>query len=218
MVVGTMVVLLIVKFLYSALCFGSGAPGGIFFPMLILGSYLGAIFGTMIISGTSLDSAYLVNFITISMAGFFTAIVRAPITGILLIAEMTGTFEHFLSLAVVCIISYVVAHLLNSEPIYESLLGRILAKNGLKETDEPDHKVLRSFAVGTTSIAVNQKIMHIDWPEHCLIVTINRGREELIAKGSTVIHSGDVLVALIDESYLGMVTEGIQLICGEITV
>ena len=55
------------------------------------------------IQASGIPSYYLVNFIMISMAGFFTAIVRAPITGILLIAEMTGTFEHFLSLAVVCI-------------------------------------------------------------------------------------------------------------------
>lgn len=214
--VTTMALLLLMKFLFSALCFGSGAPGGIFFPLLILGAYIGAIFGTAAIGGIGLDSCYLVNFITISMAGFFTAIVRAPITGILLIAEMTGTFEHFLSLAVVCIISYIIAHLLKSEPIYESLLGRILAKNGLVENEGPEHKVLRSFAVGTTSMAINRKIKDVSWPEHCLIVTINRGSEEIIAKGSTMIHAGDALVALIDESYLGMVTESIQLICGEI--
>lgn len=215
-ILGTMIVLLIGKFLFSALCFGSGAPGGIFFPLLILGAYIGAIFGTLAIGVTSLDSAYLVNFITLAMAGFFTAIVRAPITGILLIAEMTGTFEHFLSLAVICIISYVVAHLLRSEPIYESLLGRILAKKGQHQVQDTEGKVLRSFIVGTNSMAVNQKIMDVDWPEHCLIVTLNRGPEELIAKGSTVVHAGDTLIALVDENYMGMVTETIQLICGEI--
>lgn len=218
LLVSVMLLLLIVKFLFSAFCFGSGAPGGIFFPLLILGAYIGAVFGTIVISGTGIDACYLTNFITIAMAGFFTAIVRAPITGILLIAEMTGTFEHFLSLAVVCIISYIVAHLLGSEPIYESLLGRILAKNGLVENEGPENKVLRSFAVGTTSIASGQKVKEVMWPDHCLIVTLNRGQEEIIAKGNTEIHSGDVIVALIDESYLGMVTESIQLICGEITV
>lgn len=218
LVVSTMLLLLVCKFLYSAFCFGSGAPGGIFFPLLILGAYIGAIFGTIVLSGTGMESYFITNFITISMAGFFTAIVRAPITGILLIAEMTGTFEHFLSLAVVCIISYTIAHLLNSEPIYESLLGRILAKNGLKENDGPENKVLRTFAVGSTSIAGNHKIKDVAWPEHCLIVTIIRGQEEIIAKGSTMIHPGDALVALIDESYLGMVTESIQLICGEIQI
>lgn len=218
LLVSGMLLLLVCKFLFSAFCFGSGAPGGIFFPLLILGAYIGAIFGTIIVSSTGMESYFITNFITIAMAGFFTAIVRAPITGILLIAEMTGTFEHFLSLAVVCIISYIVAHLLNSEPIYESLLGRILAKNGFKTTEEPDNKVLRTFAIGMTSIARNQKIMEVDWPEHCLIVTIIRGKEEIIARGSTQIHPGDVLVALIDESYLGMVTESFQLICGEIQI
>lgn len=216
LLMSTMLLLLISKFFFSAFCFGSGAPGGIFFPMLILGAYIGAIYGTVVIGMTGIESFYLVNFITISMAGFFTAIVRAPITGILLIAEMTGTFEHFLSLAVVCIISYLVAHLLKSEPIYESLLGRILAKNGFEETKEADHKLLRGFAVGAASIADGKKVKDVPWPDHCLIVTLNRGEEELIAKGSTLIHAGDTIIALIDENYLGMVTESIQLICGEI--
>ena len=216
LLVSTMLLLLVAKFFFSAFCFGSGAPGGIFFPLLILGAYLGAIYGTLVIQASGIPSYYLVNFITISMAGFFTAIVRAPITGILLIAEMTGTFEHFLSLAVVCIISYLVAHLLKSEPIYESLLGRILAKNGFKESEDADHKVLRGFAVGTGSIAAKQLVKDIPWPEHCLIVTLNRGDEEIIARGSTEIHVGDTIIALIDDNYLGMVTESIQLICGEI--
>ena len=216
LLVSTMLLLLICKFLFSAFCFGSGAPGGIFFPMLILGSYIGAIYGTIMIQASGIPSYYLVNFITISMAGFFTAIVRAPITGILLIAEMTGTFEHFLSLAVVCIISYLVAHLLKSEPIYESLLGRILAKNGFKESDDADHKILRGFAVGTGSLAASKLVKNIPWPDHCLIVTLNRGDEEIIAHGSTEILAGDKIIALIDDNYLGMVTESIQLICGEI--
>nr|WP_288452853.1 ClC family H(+)/Cl(-) exchange transporter [uncultured Anaerostipes sp.] len=214
--VAVMLMLLIGKFLFSAFCFGSGAPGGIFFPMLVLGAYIGAVFGTVVIDQTGLEPFYMVNFITIAMAGFFTAIVRAPITGILLIAEMTGTFEHFLSLAVVCLISYMTAHLLKSEPIYESLLGRILAKNGLEENEGPEHKILRSFSVGAGSMACGQKIRDIQWPDHCLIVTLQRGEEEIIARGSTIIHPGDTVTALVDENYLGMVTESIQLICGEI--
>ena len=88
LLVSTMLLLLVAKFFFSAFCFGSGAPGGIFFPLLILGAYLGAIYGTLVIQASGIPSYYLVNFITISMAGFFTAIVRAPITGILLILSL----------------------------------------------------------------------------------------------------------------------------------
>ena len=108
------------------------------------------------------------------------------------------------------------AHLLKSEPIYESLLGRILAKNGLKQNDGPEHKVLRSFSIGAGSMACGKQIKEIDWPDHCLIVMIQRGKEEIITKGNTIIHPGDTLVAFVDENYLGMVTETIQLISGEI--
>lgn len=214
----TMVIFLIGKFIFSAICFGSGAPGGIFFPLLILGAYLGAIFGTIATSATALTPDYITNFIVLAMAGFFTAIVRAPITGIILIAEMTGTFEHFLSLVVVVVVSYVIAHLLGSEPIYESLLGRILAKKGVRQDNYTQEKVLASFCVGGNSIALNQKIKDVLWPDHCLIVTIHRGKTEIIAKGSTIVHHGDILVALVDEEYLGMVTESFQLICGEIQI
>lgn len=128
LLIGSMVLLLLGKFLFSAVSFGSGAPGGIFFPLLILGAYIGSIYGTSVTGLTGISQDYIINFIILAMAGFFTAIVRAPITGVILIAEMTGTFEHFLSLAVVSLTAYVIAHLLKSEPIYESLLGRILAK------------------------------------------------------------------------------------------
>ena len=61
LLVSTMLLLLICKFLFSAFCFGSGAPGGIFFPMLILGSYIGAIYGTIMIQASGIPSYYLVN-------------------------------------------------------------------------------------------------------------------------------------------------------------
>ncbi|MFR7383827.1 MAG: TrkA C-terminal domain-containing protein [Anaerostipes sp.] len=89
-------------------------------------------------------------------------------------------------------------------------------RTDLKKVTEADHKVLRGFAVGTASIAAGQLVKDIPWPEHCLIVTLNRGDEEIIARGSTQIHAGDKIIALIDDNYLGMVTESIQLICGEI--
>lgn len=62
------------------------------------------------------------------MAGYFAAVVRAPVTGILLICEMTGTLSHMLSLAMVSLIAYATADLLRSKPIYDQLLHRMLRK------------------------------------------------------------------------------------------
>ena len=62
------------------------------------------------------------NFVVLAMAGHFASIVKAPITAILLISEMTGSLNHLLSLAVVVIVSQLTSDILNSAPIYESLL------------------------------------------------------------------------------------------------
>lgn len=126
--ISTMAVLLIVKFLFSMLSFGSGAPGGIFFPLLVLGGYIGAISAQAAIGLLGLDGELLYAFIVMAMAGNFTAIVHAPLTGIVLLCEMTGNFGNILPLSVVCIVSYLVTNLLKNKPIYDSLLERILSQ------------------------------------------------------------------------------------------
>lgn len=126
MVLGMVVLTLVVKFLFSAVSFGSGAPGGIFFPLLILGALLGAVFAMTGVEFFGLDPVYVNNFVLLGMTGFFTAIVRAPLTGIILLFEMSGSISQMLSLSIVAVTAYVVATLMRSEPIYDSLLKRIL--------------------------------------------------------------------------------------------
>ena len=126
MVLGMVVLTLVVKFLFSAVSFGSGAPGGIFFPLLILGALLGAVFAMTGAEFFGLDPVYINNFVLLGMTGFFTAIVRAPLTGIILLFEMTGSISQMLSLSIVSVTAYIVATLMRSEPIYDSLLKRIL--------------------------------------------------------------------------------------------
>ena len=126
MVLGMVVLTLVVKFLFSAVSFGSGAPGGIFFPLLILGALLGAVVAMTGAEFFGLDPVYINNFVLLGMTGFFTAIVRAPLTGIILLFEMSGSISQMLSLSIVSVTAYIVATLMRSEPIYDSLLKRIL--------------------------------------------------------------------------------------------
>ena len=122
MMLGTILLLLLGRFLFSAISFGSGAPGGIFFPLLVIGGFIGGAFASVGVQFFGLDSMYINNFVLLAMAGYFSAIVRAPLTGIILIFEMTGSLSQMLSLAIVSIVAYVVATLLKSKPIYEASL------------------------------------------------------------------------------------------------
>lgn len=118
----TMVLFFVLKLLFSCFSFSSGVPGGIFFPILVLGATVGAVFGKIV------DPLYINSFIILGMAGYLTAVVRAPITASVLIFEMTGNFSYFLPVVIICLITYVIPDYLNSEPIYEYLLSRLLKK------------------------------------------------------------------------------------------
>ena len=62
------------------------------------------------------------TFAVVGMASYFTGIVRAPLTGIVLMIEMTGNYELILPLFVACFTSLIIADALNDLPIYEALL------------------------------------------------------------------------------------------------
>lgn len=195
-----LIVLLAAKFLFSVVSFGSGAPGGIFFPLLILATYIGAIFAGIVIPVFNLDEMLWQEFIVVSMAGFFASIVRAPLTGIILVFEMTGNLENLLPLATVSLISYAVANLLGVNPIYEILLEKIISSHHDKpEFHIRNEKVLKDFIVPIGSKIDGKTVSEIDWGKHCLVVSIERDEVPITPKGDTIIKSGDELVILVSQ-------------------
>ena len=213
-----LIVFLIIKYLFTLVSFGSSLPGGIFFPLLVLGALVGNIFGIVSCNAFGLPNELIVNFIILAMAGHFASIVRAPITGIILITEMTGSFDHLLPLAIVVIISYLTADFFKLEPIYESLLDRILKKNNIPTQITRGGKTLLEIAVYMGSIVEGKYIKEIEWPDKCLLVSIKRGDKELIPRGENKIQSGDFLVVLVDEDIASDVMDKLQLLTTEIHV
>ncbi|WEV69481.1 ClC family H(+)/Cl(-) exchange transporter [Bifidobacterium sp. ESL0775] len=122
-------ILLIVKMLFTSTSFGSGVPGGIFMPILAVGTLTGSIFGVALhavaINGNPLISTKIIPlFAVCAMAGALTASVKAPMTSILLTVEMSGTLMHMLPVAACSFIALLVSDLTNTEPIYDALLDR----------------------------------------------------------------------------------------------
>ena len=194
-----LLLILVAKFLFSIISFGSGAPGGIFFPLLIIGGTFGAVFGYIAINYLGISPELFNNFIILSMAGYFTAIVRAPITGIILITEMTGSFTHLLSLTIVSIIAYIVADLLKSIPIYDSLLENLLLKNNINEYhSHSNKKLIITNVVHFGSKIEKTTLSSLHLPENTLIVSIKRGEDSIVPKGNTIIRAGDTLLTMTD--------------------
>jgi CIC family chloride channel protein len=113
------------RWMIGPVSYAAGTPGGLFSPMLLLGAALGSIFA-MTLSATGLCEVSATNFALIGMAGLFSGVVRAPLTGILLVIEMTGNTALMVPLLTASGAAVLAASLLHSEPIYDSLLTRMV--------------------------------------------------------------------------------------------
>ncbi|KLE16724.1 ClC family H(+)/Cl(-) exchange transporter [Clostridium sp. C8] len=193
-----LIILYLVKFLLLLICFGSGVPGGIFLPMLLLGAIIGNAIGVFSVDILGISNSFMINFIALGMAGYFAAVVKAPITGIVLIMEMTGSFTHLLSLSVVVIIAYITSEALKNQPIYEVLLERLLKRVGVSDEENNAKKTIVEFVVEMESIVEGKYIYEINWPKDCLLVAIKRGDKEIIPRGSVKLISGDYIVVLVN--------------------
>jgi len=116
--------LFFVKLAFSGLSYGAGTAGGIFLPLLVCGALLGTAFGTVLFRLGLVAEIEIVNFLILGMAAFFTAVVRAPVTGTVLILEMSGNLSHLGGLVIVCLISQLACDLVRSRPVYDVLLYR----------------------------------------------------------------------------------------------
>jgi H+/Cl- antiporter ClcA len=114
------------KLVFTALCYGSGTSGGIFLPLLACGALVGATMGKALELGGFISDSQKLNFIILGMAAFFTSVVKAPITGMVLILEMSGNFNHLGNLVLVCLSAFVMSDLIMSRPVYSVLLERML--------------------------------------------------------------------------------------------
>ena len=127
--IGFLCLLFVGKFLFTMICFGSGVPGGIFLPMLVLGAAGGAVLAKLLVLAGLLPAMYYADIIVFGMAAYFSSVVKSPVTGSILILEMTGSFQHMLALLVVSLTAYVISDLTGGRPVYDELLDRALGKS-----------------------------------------------------------------------------------------
>jgi CIC family chloride channel protein len=116
--------LILVRFVLTMTGYAAGAPGGIFAPLLVLGALGGLGFGQVVHALAPSFAAQPEVFAVIGMGGLLTAIVRAPLTGIVLMIELTGQYAFMLPLLACSLVAYGVAEGLGDRPIYEALRER----------------------------------------------------------------------------------------------
>lgn len=130
------------------------------------------------------------------MAAFFSAVVRAPLTGIVLVLEMTGDYQQLLPSLTASMVAFVLSERLGITPIYDALLAYDLKR---EQPDIHAHRepVLLEFVIEEDSQMDGKPISDIPLPERCLFVTITRHGSDLLPNGATVLHRGDHITAVL---------------------
>jgi len=194
--IGFLLVLFAGKLALTLVSYMAGVPGGIFAPMLLLGALLGLLGGQISSGPFPVLAGTPAAFAVAGMAAYFAAVVRAPLTGIVLVLEMTGNYEQLFPLLVACMMAYLVAEHLRSKPVYDALLGYDLQRSAPNQTTHQEPMLMES-GVERGAFMDGRAIRDLGFPPGCLVVTIMRGAQEIIPHGKTVIHSGDHVTVVV---------------------
>jgi CIC family chloride channel protein len=173
-----LLVLCVFKLVATVFSYGSGGAGGIFAPALFIGGTLGGVFGYFDTALFHHAGSELGSFALVGMGAVFAGIIRAPITSVLIIFEMTGSYELILPLMISNMTAYALARQVRPTPIYEALLeqddihlphrdGRVAhALERLRVADAMTGRPVTISASATVSEAIDQigRLGHSTYP------------------------------------------------------
>ncbi len=203
----TLLCVVLMKTIATVLNTGVGMPCGIFVPMLAIGAGMGALLA-FVCRLAGMDAAYCDALILICMAAFFTTVVRAPITGIVMIVELTFSFTFLLPAILGVAVGYVVGDLFRLEPLYDKMLAeRVEEERGSTERV----KLTARFIVTESGKAAGRAVRDVLWPMSARIVRVDHGDDNFVPDGNSVLVAGDILTVTgetADEAtFLGVLTE-----------
>lgn len=189
--IASLVIVVVIRFVTAVLSMGCGVPCGVFIPMLAIGAGVGALLSTLF-QQAGMNGEYGDYLVMICMSVFFTTVVKAPITGLVMIFELTGQFYNLLPPLIGITIGYLVGLAFRTEPIYEKCLALYIREEKLYEKVE---KIRVRVAVMPDSKADGRAVRTVIWPTNGLVVeVIASDGKSMVPDGETVLHAGQELV------------------------
>lgn len=187
----SLIIIVLIRFIAAVLNMGCGVPCGVFIPMLAIGAGVGALLSMLFQKG-GMSAEYGDYLVIICMSVFFTAIVKAPITGIVMVFELTGQFTNFLPALLGIAAGYLISRLFKTEPIYEKNLQMFIAEEKLYENVKKERVAV---VVQPDSTADGARVRAVIWPTNGLVVElITADGRKTVPDGETIISAGETLV------------------------
>ncbi|EFA91718.1 chloride transporter, ClC family [Hoylesella buccalis ATCC 35310] len=180
---------LLTKIFATSATNGAGGVGGTFAPSLFVGGFGGFLFArvwNMNQVGTYIPEK---NFTLLGMAGVMAGVMHAPLTGVFLIAELTGGYSLFLPLIMVSIVSVMVISIFEPHSIYATRLAR----QGRLLTHHTDRSILTLMSLDSV-IDHDYTTVDLDMPLGKLVSVISRSHTSFIP----VVNTAGILLGIID--------------------
>jgi CIC family chloride channel protein len=184
-----LVVITLLKAFGTCLTLGSGGAGGLFAPSLLMGAGIGGAFGVVAVSAHFLGASSPAHYALVGMAAMIAATTHAPLTGILLVYELTRSYEIVAPLMLAAVISAVTARLILRDSVYTWVLTR----QGVQLGAMSDLTLLRRLSVRDVPITTPVLVRPQDSARRLLELS-----EENPA--------GDFVVVNDQQQYLGIIT------------
>ena len=190
-----LLVLLAGKLLFTCTSFGAGTPGGIFMPTLAVGALAGGALCQMLHAFGLVPGEYAVQFAVCGMAATFAACVKAPVTGIVLTLEMTGSITHLLPVTLAVLIALFISDVTRTAPIYNVLLDGYVEAHG-RSSNADDPQRLFQMVVEEGSALDGRMLSEIDLPSSSVVVSVHKAERTVVPRPTTRIRAGDQLIAV----------------------
>ena len=199
--VGTLLLFFALRFVWSMLSYGSGLPGGIFLPILALGSLPGGAMGAVCLQLGLISQEQFPIFIILGMSGYFGAISKAPLTAMILVTEMVGDIRNLMPLGMVTLTAYIIMDLLKGAPVYEAMLEKMLPDS---IEDQGDTTLIE---IPVSEKIAGRQVHELNLPDGVLItMNVHKGQTHTV-NGSTRLYLGDTIYLVLKKTEIGKVKE-----------
>lgn len=181
----------LLKIVATSFTLGSGGAGGLFGPSLVIGATIGGAFGAFADGIGIIPGAHPASFALVGMGCTVAASTHAPLTGVLLVYELTQSPRIMLPLMLAAVVATLVSRLLEGDSIYMAELRAL----GVRLGPSPEAAVLRRLLVSDLAL------------DRAAIVSPDDNGERLLELAEAQ-HADELVMVDADGRYLGMITAG----------
>ena len=177
---------------FTVFSFSSGLPGGNFIPTLVTGGLTGKLYALILVQHGIVRMESVSYVMLIGMGAFLVAVVRTPITAIILITEITGHFEVFYPSIVVGGLTYYFTELLGIKPFNVMFYEEMINKPAFRE----QKRLTLDVEVMAGAYFDRKEVDTLELPNHCVIMNIHRDRKDISPTGQTILPGDQLTIEL----------------------